>query len=121
VSTDRDPARRSELRYAVGASMLLWYAPLIAALFVGPVARSDNARAAWLTYFAVLPGMLAKSIVASGDPAVHLAVAGAATLFLLGGVAILWFRWRRRRASLAVVTLAFAVTNAYVLSGLFAL
>lgn len=115
-----EPKQR-ESRYAVGAAMVLWYGPLLVALLVGPVAQSDSARAAWLRYFAVLPGLLAKSFFDFGTVGAQLAVGGVATVVWMGMTALLWARWRARRAPIAIVTLALSSTNAFILAHLFVL
>lgn len=112
---------RGRLGYGVGASLVLWYLPLIGALFVGPVAQSDNARALWLTYFAILPGALFKSLTGSGEIGIQVAIAGAVAFALLVLVAVLWIRLPRRRGVLALVTLALSIANTWILAPLFAL
>jgi len=101
--------------------MVLWYAPLIAALFLPPLAEASNGQATWLRLFVMLPGMLAKVLVDNQSVSVELAVAGAVSLLLLGAVAAAWYRFPRRRALIAWSTFALSVTNTCILAPLFAL
>ena len=116
-----DGARPNELRYAAGATLLLWYLPLLVALFVGPLAGSGTPRANWLKYFVVLPGMLFRSLGDSGDDGGELAVAGVATLVLLLITGLPWTRWPRRRALIGTVVLLLSIANAVVLASHFAM
>jgi len=117
---EREPIR-GQLQYAVGAAMVLWYAPLIAALFLPPLAEARNGQTMWLRLFVILPGMLAKVLVDKQSDSVELAVAGAVSLLLLAAVAAAWLRFPRRRALIAWCTFAVSVTNAFILAPLFAL
>lgn len=109
-------------RYALGASLCFWYLPTIVPLFVGPVADSDSARALYLQFMALVPGLLlAKLAMIPFGQTATMAVAGFLTLLLVGGVAVAWNRFPHRRAFTGTVTLVFASTNAFVLAPMFTL